>query len=425
MQSKMFVFGWLWLASASAGCVVAADLEADQANPEGADDGEPDESDESDVAPQAVTGFQMVGLGSSVFGAADHNRCVVDVQSAFQALPGSPSGYIRYRSQGGNRLPPFNARLATFGSWDSHIQSFGRLAGVGDNRWAVVTRSNSGNIGGAGVFMVHLGDVNGVDGSRWVPPGGGFTGDPPSLRGTQFYYPIPGTEHPGGLQTIGHKAVVVSEAPVGQPSFVELYDFSSPGVANALVQRFTLNGGLGEPVAPARALSGAALAKLEDGRYLLFVLGKDTDRNGWFYVSDRNSIEPATGWQFLDYVSQADGSFVGEFRAYQNVGLFTECGTRHVYLVATNNADFSGPLDSGQDYADLFRLTASGSTVTLTRVAARNFHEGSGGYCTFRAAANVHVDAQGDLILYCHTHHSNTNIFGTPDSKLKLAEYAP
>jgi hypothetical protein len=79
--------------------------------------------------------------------------------------------------------------------------------------------------------------------------------------------------------------VVASEAPAGQPSFVEFYDFSSPGTSNALVQRFTLNGGLGEPVAPARALSGAALVKLEDGRYLLFVLGKDTDRNGWFYVS--------------------------------------------------------------------------------------------------------------------------------------------
>jgi hypothetical protein len=147
---------------------------------------------------------------------------------------------------------------------------------------------------------------------------------------------------------LASKAVVVSEAPSGQPSFVELYDFSSPGVPNALVQRFTLTGGLGEPVAPARALSGAALAKLEDGRCLMFVLGKDTDRNGWFYVSDRNSIEPATGWQFLDYVSQADGSFVGEFRAYQNVGLFTECGTRHVYMVATNNADFSGPSIAGR-----------------------------------------------------------------------------
>lgn len=61
----------------------------------------------------------------------------------------------------------------------------------------------------------------------------------------------------------------------------------------------------------------------------------------------------------------------------------------------------------------------------IGRAAARNFHEGSGGYCTFRAAASVHVDDQGDLVLYCHTHHSNTNIFGTPDSKLELAEYAP
>jgi hypothetical protein len=374
---------------------------------------------------KAVSGFQMVGLASASFGAADHNRCVVNVPGAFQALPYSPSGYIRYKSQGGNRLPPFNARLATFGSWDSHIQGFARLSGVGDNRWGVVTRSSKGSIGGAGLFLVHLGDVDGLDGSRWVNPGGGFTGEPPSLRGTQLYYPMPGTDHPGGLQTVGHMAVVAAEAPAGQPSFVEIYDFSSPGVTNALVQRLTLNGGLGEPVAPARALSGAAMARLDDGRYLMFVLGKDSDRNGWFYVSDRDRIEPATSWQFLDYVSHADGSIVGYFDEYQNVSLFTECGSRDVYLVATNNASFSGPLNSGQDYADLFRVTASGSTVTLTLVGARNFHEGSGGYCTFRAAASVHVDDDGGLIMYCHTHHSNTNIFGTPDSKLKLVEYAP
>lgn len=418
MKHKLFLLGGLWLAAASAGCVVAEDLEVEPA-------GRALVRSAGEVAPEAVPGFQMIGLASTWFGAADHNRCVVDVPSAFQAVPASPSGYVRYKSQGGNRLPPFNAKLAKFGSWSSHIQGFGRLAGVDDNRWAVVTRSNKDSIGGGGVFLVHLGDVHGVDGSRWVLPGGGFTGNPPSLRGTQFYYPIPGTDHPGGLQTVGHLAVVASEAPSGQPSFVELYDFSTPGAANALIQRFTLAGDRGEPVAPARALSGAALLKLEDGRYLLFVLGKDTDRNGWFYVSDGDSIEPGTGWQFLDYVSQAEGSIAGEFREYQNVALFTECGSRHVYLVATNNADFQGPLDSGQDYADLFRVTANDQTVTLTQVAARNFHEGSGGYCTFRAAATVHVDNQGDLILYCHTHHSNTNIFGSPDSKLKLAEYAP
>jgi hypothetical protein len=420
MKSNIILFGLVWLAGTSASCVVATDLE--QADPEWDEESELDEGDDSG---KAVPGFQMLGLSSSVFGAADHNRCVNNVQAAFNALPGSPSGSIRYRSQGDKRLPPFNAKLAKFASWNDHIQSIGRLSGVDDNRWAVVTRSKKDSIGGAGIFMVHLGDVSGTDGARWVPPGGGFTNDPPAVRSTQYYYPITGTDHPGGVQTIGHKAVVVSEAPSGQSSFVDFFDFSVPGATNALMQRFTLTGGLGEPVAPARALSGAAALKLDSGKYLLFVLGKDTDRNGWLYVSDRNSLEPATGWQFLDYVSAADGSIIGDFREYQNVTLLTECGTKHVYMVATNNASFSGPLDSGQDFADLFHLTASGSTVTLNRVAARNFHEGGGGYCTFRAAANVHVSNQGDLIMYCHTHHSNTNIFGNPDSKLKLAEFAP
>jgi len=148
--------------------------------------------------------------------------------------------------------------------------------------------------------------------------------------------------------------------------------------------------------------------------------------NGWLYVSNTTTPSASTAWSFLDYVAASDGSFSGMFREYQNVSFITECGTGDIYLVGTNNKDFTGPLDSGQDYADLFKVTWSPTeaAVKLTLMSARNMHEGSGGYCTFRAAANLHVDKNGKLILYCHTHHSNTDIFGNPDSKLKLAEYA-
>jgi hypothetical protein len=374
---------------------------------------------------QGLTAFEMKGYQTTSFGSTV-NRCANNVVSSFNALPSSPSGLIRYKSQGGNVLAPFNARLAEFGSWDDHIQSMTRLPGVGDNRWAAVTRSKPSTVGGAGIFLINLGDVVGTDGTRWVAPGGGYTGEPPSLRGTQYYYPISGTGHPGGLQASGRYVAVVSEAPSGQPSFVDLFNFVTPGSSSAFLQRLTLSGNLGEPVPPARALSGVALTKLNDSRYLLFVLGKDTDKNGWLYVSDSTTPSSSTLWSHLDYVSAADSSFSGTFREYQNVSFITECGTGDIYLVATNNKDFTGPLDSGQDYADLFLVTwnATESAVKLTLMSARDMHEGSGGYCTFRAAANIHVDKNGKLILYCHTHHSNTDIFGNPDSKLKLAEYA-
>lgn len=374
---------------------------------------------------QQLSAFEMKGYVTTSFGNSV-NRCANSVVNSFNALPSSPSGLVRYRSQGGNVLAPFNARLAEFGSWDDHIQSMTRLPGVGDNRWAAVTRAKPSTVGGAGVFLINLGDVGGTDGTRWVASGASYTGEPPSLRGTQYYYPMSGTGHPGGIQSFGRYVAVAAEAPSGQTSFIDFFNFQTPGSSSAFLQRFVLSGNQGEPVAPARAISGVALTQLSDSRYLLFVLGKDTDKNGWLYVSNTTALSAGTAWSFVDYVSAADGSFSGTFREYQNVSFITECGTGDIYLVATNNKDFTGPLDSGQDYADLFKVTwdPAGTAVRLTLMSARNMHEGSGGYCTFRAAANLHVDKDGKLILYCHTHHSNTDIFGNPDSKLKLAEYA-
>lgn len=145
-----------------------------------------------------MRGYVTTSFGNSV------NRCANSVVSSFNALPSSPSGLVRYKSQGGNVLGPFNARLAAF------------------------------------------------------------------------------------------------------------------------LQRFTLSGNLGEPVAPARAISGVALTQLSDSRYLLFVLGKDTDKNGWLYVSNTTTPSASTVWSFLDYVAASEGSFSGTFREYQNVSFITE-----------------------------------------------------------------------------------------------------
>jgi hypothetical protein len=374
---------------------------------------------------QRWTEFEMKGYLTTSFGSSV-NRCATNVVSSFNAVPSSPTGHVRYKSQGGNVLPPFSSRLAEFGSWDDHIQSITRLPGVGDNRWAAVTRSKPSSVGGAGVFLINLGDTGGTDGTRWVTSGADYTGEPPALRGTQHYYPLSGTAHPGGLQASGRYVAIASEAPTGQTSFIDFFNFGTPGSSSAFLQRFLLSGNQAEAVVPARVISGVALTKLKDSRYLIFVLGKDSDRNGWLYVSDSTTLSSSTFWSYLDYVSAADSSFSGTFRPYQNVSFITECGTGDVYLVATNNNDFQGPVDSGQDYADLFKVTwtPSESAVKLTLMSARNMHEGSGGYCTFRAAANIHVDKNGKLILYCHAHHSNTDLFGNPDSKLKLAEYA-
>ena len=122
------------------------------------------------------------------------------------------------------------------------------------------------------------GRVRGADGTRWVHPGDNFTGDPPSNRRTYLYYPIAGTDHPGGIQASGSFLVIASEGLSGQPPFVDIYQRTPDDVTLSLLQRFTLLGDLGEPVAPTRAITAAALTRLSDGRFLLFVLGKDEDQ---------------------------------------------------------------------------------------------------------------------------------------------------
>jgi hypothetical protein len=369
---------------------------------------------------QTAAPLRLEGYVSWDFGQALTTRCVEDVWSAFWNLPGAPTGKVRYRSMGGRRLPPFNARLAEFRGWEPHVQSVARLSlPWQDNRFAVVSRSNPGHPGGAGVFLVYLGGVQGWDGTRWGWPGDNWTGDPPVERSTYLYYPIADTDHPGGMQAAGEFLVVASEGAEGYAPFVDFFQLRRvvDEATYEPLQRFTLYGDLGEPVAPSRFITAAALTALHDGRYLLFVLGKDEERQGWFYLSDRAGLSADTSWSFLGHVVVQSW--------YQNVSLVTECGSGTLYLVGTDNVDFDGGANSGTEYADLMQVTWDGERVDVPLIDGRTFAAGGGGYCTFRAAANVFVDRDGQLALYCHAYKANTDLFGEPDSKLKLAEYAP
>ena len=365
---------------------------------------------------QNWTAFQMRGYSYSIYGSHYYNRCANNVAAAFANLPSSPSGKIWYSSGGGHQLPPFNATLHTFGSWDNHIQGVARLPGVDDNRWMVVSRSH--DVNRAGVFLVHLGDLGGTNGTKL----GSATNTPSSIRASKYYYPISGVKHPGGLQAVGKYVAVGVEAP-NAPSFVEFFNFATPGSSTASLQRFYLWGDQAESPPPGRVIGGVGITRLADARYLLAVLGKDDSNDVWFYMSDTTSITANTRWIYLDH-------FKPVAPAAQNVALITECGTGDIYLLATDNSAFVAPiaatdLHQSQNHAYLWRLGHSNFDVTMTSVAARYFNSGSGDYCTFRAAVSPYVDPNGTLSLHCHTHHANTNFFGDPDSKLKMAEFAP
>ncbi len=187
-------------------------------------------------------------------------------------------------------------------------------------------------------------------------------------------------------------------------------------------------GSLGESPSITKSITGVAVTRLSrainNGRYLFFVLGKDTAKNGWFYISDTDTLSRNTKLQFADYVDNNDTSPAGAFREYQNVNLITECGTGDIYLLGTGNPGYAGSAGSGDNFADLFRLSASGAAVRLEQMGRRSFQEGGSDACTFRAGATAYVDKDGRLLLYCHTHHANTDILCSADSKLKWTEYA-
>jgi hypothetical protein len=375
-----------------------------------------EEPGDASTASQAITAAELLGrqaTGPSTF----NNRCVDNVETAFAALPQRPTGTMRYRSQGGVRLPPSSAKLEPFGSFDFHVQSITRFAGGFDNdrRWIAVSRKHE--VDRAGFFLVHLADADGADGGRLLIPGKAYPSDPVAGRETRFYYPVRDTGHPGGMQAFGQFLAIASEAPEGLSSFIDIYDFRGGPGAGRVLQRFMIP--LSTPSFPTkRIIGGVAMATLRDGRYLMFVLGQDKVREGWFFVSNGTNLTSTTQWLPLSYV-KGDSSW----DEYQNVTLVTECNSNQLYVVATGNATYLSDVLPGTDHGDLFRLSAnSAGNVVMTRVARKTFVS-EDGFCTFRAGATVHADKDGKLILYCHAHHANTDIIDGPDSKLKMAEW--
>jgi hypothetical protein len=274
-----------------------------------------------------------------------------------------------------------------------------------------VTRAH--DVDRAGLFLVNLGDLGGTDGTKL----GSATNSPGSVRASKYYYPIYGVKHPGGLQAVGKYVAVAVEAP-SAPSFIQFYNFSTPGSTTAELQRFYMYGDQDENPTPDRAIGGVGITRLADSRYLIAVLGKDDNNRVWFYVSDTTSITASTVWRFLDYVAPVHA-------AAQNVQLITECGTGDIYLLATGNFAYPVPGYEVNNDARLYRLSHSGFEVSLNSPQIRQFDSGSGDYCNFRAGVSPYVDPYGNLILNCHTMKANTDVFGDPDSKLKMGEFSP
>jgi hypothetical protein len=380
------------------------------------------------------------------FGASSCNRCVRGALAAVRALGDEPTAAVRYSSMAARRLPPYGATLSAFGANDSHLQGIARLVPNDGSNWVVVSRAQPGQLGGGGFFLVQLGDVPAHGGApfgsrkaraRYVQVNS-------ETRRTRYYHPVESSDHPGGLQMLGQTLALAASCDSAKGctgrTFVEFHDLSEPSARDTRLQRFFLFR-QGEPYATPHATS-VAVAKERDGRYLMFVHGKDDRREGWFYRSDADRIGPETQWRYIDHF-QGDASWDGK---YQSTTLLSECGSGDLYLLGTGNPSYratlkprwspgivadlllfllvDGAVHEGRELLHLFKLEQKGSHIDMRRVYTASWQPDRGAYCSFRAGATAYVTPEGRLALYCTTRKANTNLFGSPDSKLKLLEFA-
>jgi hypothetical protein len=85
---------------------------------------------------------------------------------------------------------------------------------------------------------------------------------------------------PGGIQASGSFLVIAAEGHEGQPPFVEIRLRDAGDVTFSELQRFTLPGDLGEPVAPRRFITAAALTRLLNGLLYCHAYKANTDLLG-------------------------------------------------------------------------------------------------------------------------------------------------
>jgi hypothetical protein len=381
--------------------------------------------------------------------ATDSNQCVPNVAAQFDAL--KDHGEIMGFHDGGRRVdyPPLDASR-------QHWQGVQRLAFPPDHRILMVLTSS--HFSGGHYALVSLGTrgIGGFTGRRF---GGNRMSDT-----TQDWNVAPhGNDtivqngrthrsktytHPSGIQTLGQfLAVPVEIIGGGGPrGRTQLFD-AGVGINLDVAQcSDTTAGCIQSRWAFEHDRSGdgeVALAKLDDGRYLMInALATDTKllEINVSQSNDRVPVpisDPAVFGAWNSQGGESSALFhmdkLPGWRAYQSLQLVTECGTGHLYLVGSKK-------DSGEDHADLYRLnlavtggvnvekeplisTASIAT-TFNRVRQKHFfctYEGSPRQCDFDAASGIYVDPFGTLILYATVHDDSAPASGVT----RFVEFSP
>jgi hypothetical protein len=221
-------------------------------------------------------------------------------------------------------------------------------------------------------------------------------------------------DHAGGIAVMGEFIAVpfVHASPRDARGRTRLYDLANP-VAPAFMYSVDRTRGSASELNNA---GSAGLTRLDDLKYLLMVWGNDA-REVEVYVSHDGTIAS-------QFRSVAQRAMPGSFDGYQGTVFVTGCDGS-LYVAATHrNSD-------GEDWVDLWQVTfdeGSDYFPRFAKVASRHLYclsdvtEGKQ-YCNFAAAAGIHVDTNGRLILYATEHYNDAfpvdQAFG-----VKLREFA-
>lgn len=336
------------------------------------------------------------GDASCAWGSRECNRCVQDVDRSLRELRnrGDISGFRMNFATGG---------LGTFKHW----QGVQRLPADG-GRFLVVSRSGSGVMFVVSHFPSRDDDGRRFRSNRLNPGSFAWLTPPPASDGVVTEIDEEASfDHAGGIQVVGEVLAVPLEG--GGRSRVVFWDMADP-----LDPRRLYHLEHSDPMTSSSPGNAGAVAtsRLEDGRYLVIVGGKDSD-NLDFYVSSTTSLlDTSTTFERFSFTTNWDNG------PFQSMNLVTQCDGR-LFLVGNYRS-------GGKGYVSWYDVrNGAGNSVVLAN--RRNKHMicgypapgfGSINHCNFKAAGGAYVDPDGRLLYYA-TEHADDG----PGGSVKFEEF--
>lgn len=397
--------------------------------------------------PSSAESTSLKGDKSCAYGAGDCNRCVIDVQGKLNALIDSYKDANRIRFSG-YAYPTEKQLLNRIDATkDEHVQSVGRIAGLGNNEYMVFTHSTascqSNKEGALAVVRMGAGQTSKGYALGAMPHD---SGKDQTVSNRTVAKVSSGNNHPGGLSVLGHY-VFVAQWCQPHPNGIEdnaanlcspgdhsswcdvsskkfhgdgfsVYDVS--GVADNTnidshppVDKYYYHA-YSDSWLDGKSTTGIASVKLDNGKYMV-ALSKSGGKEIGFYLAD----SPFGPYSFKNSISvDLDGENIHDG---ENSTIITECNTGDLYMFHSEGYDATA--GKGTDKVHLYKLVQKNDQIGLKFVSDKTFYcrgsdvDDAGDWCNFEAGVGTYVTPDGGLILYATDYHQ------TSHGNIRLVEF--